>query len=286
MKSMRSFAPWFSLKQRCLRAIVIRWILSFLVLPVGAQSQIVENPDQLLQRIQKRMLAHISQLSNYTCHEVIDRLVRPINSGRLEHLDRLELEVAFVGNEELFSRPEEAQFREREVHNIVTTGTISNGAFGSHIETVLSGDAAALRYVGESKADGHKALRYDFSVPQVKSHFLVRHNSAEGIVGFKGSFWVDAETLDLVRVELKADVIPAYVGVSLVQESLHYKIMRIGRAEFVLPRNSQLSTFDRSGNYSLNMITLEKCREFSGESVVTYDGPAQGASADRQAPQR
>ena len=232
------------------------------------------------------MLAHISQLSNYTCHEVIDRLVRPINSGRLEHLDRLELEVAFVGNEELFLRPGEALFREREVHNIVTTGTISNGAFGSHIEAVLSGDAAALRYVGESKADGHKALRYDFSVPQVKSHFLVTHNSAEEIVGFKGSFWVDAETLDLVRVELKADDMPACVGVNFVQESLHYKTMHIGRAEFVLPGNSQLSASDRSGNYSLNMITLEKCREFSGESVVTYDGPAQGASANRQAPQR
>jgi hypothetical protein len=265
---------------------VIGWILSLLMLPCGAQPQTVENPDQLLQRIRKRMLAHISQLSNYTCHEVIDRLVRPINSGRLEHLDRLELEVAFVGNEELFLRPGEALFREREVHNIVTTGTISNGAFGSHIEAVLSGDAAALRYVGESKADGHKALRYDFSVPQEKSHFLVRHNSAEGIVGFKGSFWVDAETLDLVRVELKADDMPAYVGVNLVQESLHYKTMQIGRTEFVLPRKSELSTVDRSGNYSINMITLEKCREFSGQSVVTYDGPAQGTSADRQAPQR
>lgn len=286
MRLMRISAPRFALRQRCLRAIVIRWILGLLVLPFGTQSQTVEDPDQLLQRIRKRMLAHISQLSNYTCHEVIDRLERPINAGRLEHLDRLELEVAFVGNEELFSRPGEALFREREVHNIVTTGTIGNGAFGSHIETVLSGDAAALRYVGKSKADGHKTLRYDFSVPQVKSHFRVRHNSVEGIVGFKGSFWVDAETLDLVRVELKADDIPAYVEVNLVQESLHYKTMQIGGAEFVLPRNSQLSTSDWSGNYSLNMITLEKCREFSGESVVTYDVPAQGASADRQAPQR
>jgi hypothetical protein len=286
MKATRIYAPRFALRQRCLRAIVIRWIVSFLVLPFGVQSQTVENPDQLLQRIRKRMLAHISQLSNYTCHEVIDRLVRPVDSGRFEHLDSLELEVAFVGNEELFLRPGEAQFREREVHNIVTTGTISNGAFGSHIETVLSGDAAAFRYVGESKADAHKTFRYDFSVPQVKSHFLVRHDSAEGIVGFKGSLWVDAETLDLVRVELKADHIPAYVGVNLVQESLHYKTMQIGRAEFVLPRNSQLSTSDQSGNYSLNMITLEKCREFSGESVVTYDGQAQGASADRHAPER
>ena len=275
-----------ALRQRCLRATVIRWIFSFLIFSFSAQSQSVENPDQLLQRIRKRMLAHTSQLSNYTCHEVIDRLTRPINSGRLEHTDRLELEVAFVGNEELFSRPGEAQFREREVHNIVTTGTISNSAFGSHIETVLSGDDAALRYVGESKADGHKTFRYDFSVPQMKSHFLVRHNSAEGIVGFKGSFWVDAETLDLVRVELKAEDMPGYIGMNLVQESLHYRTMQIGRAEFILPRNSQLSTFDRSGNYSLNMIKLEKCREFSGESVVTYDGLAPGASADRQAPQR
>ena len=283
---MNSSAPRLALRQRCLGAILIRWILSVLVLPFGAQSHGVENPHELLQRIRKRMLAHTSQLSNYTCHEVIDRLTRPINSGRFEHLDRLELEVAVVGNEELFARPGEAQFREREVHNIVTTGTISNGAFGSHIEAVLSGADVELRYVGESKADGHKTFRYDFSMPQVKSHFLVRHDSTEGIVGFKGSFWVDVETLDLVRVELKAVDMPAYIGVSSVQESLHYKTMQIGRAEFTLPRNSQLSTSDRSGNYSLNMITLEKGREFSGESVVTYGGPAQGASADRQTPQR
>jgi hypothetical protein len=42
-------------------------------------------------------------------------------------------------------------------------------------------------------------------------------------------------TLDLVRVELKADRIPANIGVSVVEESMHYKIMRIGKSDFLLP---------------------------------------------------
>jgi hypothetical protein len=59
--------------------------------------------------------------------------------------------------------------------------------------------------------------------------------------------------------------------------------MRIRDSDFLLPRNSQLVVFDRSGNYSLNMNRLERCREFTGESVVTYGVPVDGASAGREA---
>jgi len=260
-------------------------LLGFLMIAVEAPAQTVESSEDLLQRIRDRVSEHLSQLPNYTCHEVIDRLMRRPSSGSFEHLDRVELEVAFVGKEELFSRLGEGRFQEREIHNIVPAGTIGNGAFGSHFETVLSGDTAALTYIGPAKTDGHQAIRYDFNVPQEKSRFLVRHGSAEGIVGYKGSFWVDANTLDLVRVEIKADHIPSSIGVSTVQESMHYKIMHIGKSEFLLPRNSQLSTSDQSGNHSLNMITLDHCHEFSGDSVVTYGGAAGETSADREAPE-
>jgi len=258
----------------------------FLLVTVEAQCQTIQNPEILLQRIRDRMASHLSQLPNYTCHLVVERLMRRASSVSFERLDRLDLEVALVGNRELFSRAGEARFQEQEIHNIVPAGTIGNGAFGSYVETVLSGGGAAIRYIGQSKTDGHKTFRYDFDVPQAKSNFLVRHGTAQGIVGYKGSFWADADTLDLVRVELKADRIPANIGVSVVEESMHYKIIRIGKSDFLLPRKSQLSSSDQSGNYSLNMIILEHCREFSGESVVTFGGLAQGASADREAPQR
>ena len=257
-------------------------ILLFLGPPVTEVLQATNEPEGLLQQIRSRMTAHLLQLPNYTCHQVIDRLTKRANAGSLKRMDTVELEVAFVGNRELFSKPGETRFEEQEIHNLVRAGTIGNGAFGAYVDTIFSGDAATFSFIGPCKKDGHKTFRYDFSVPQEKSHFLVRHASTQGIVGYRGSFWVDIETLDLVRVELKVDHIPSYIGVSSIEESMRYTIMRIRDSDFLLPRNSQLVVFDRSGNYSLNINRLERCREFTGESVVTYGRPVDGASADRQ----
>jgi hypothetical protein len=138
--------------------------------------------------------------------------------------------------------------------------------------------------VGPSKKDGQKTFRYDFVVPQEKSQFLVRHQPAEGIVGYKGSFWVDSETLDLVRLELKAEHIAAYIGVSSVEDIMEYKPIRIRNTDFLLPYKSKLAAVERSGLYYMNMIKLDHCREFTGESVVTFGGPADVSSADRAAP--
>jgi len=122
-------------------------------------------------------------------------------------------------------------------------------------------------------------------MPEEKSGFLVTHDSAQGIVPYKGSFWVDVDTLDLVRLELKADHIPSYIGVRVVEESMTYKVMRIRDSDFLLPRDSQVAAFDSAGNYSLNMISLEGCREFAGQSVVTFGAPTDSNSAERQAPE-
>jgi hypothetical protein len=119
-------------------------------------------------------------------------------------------------------------------------------------------------------------------VPQEKSGFRVRHDSAEAIVPFEGSVWVDVETLDLVRVDLKVNRIPSHVGVRSIEKSMHYRILRIADTDFLLPRNAELSATDDQGNYSLNMIKLDGCRVFSGESSIKYGAPAQGtASRDR-----
>ena len=59
----------------------------------------------LLQRIRSKIAEHLSRLGNYTCHVVINRLERAVSSNSINHRDSLELDVAFVGDKELFSRP-------------------------------------------------------------------------------------------------------------------------------------------------------------------------------------
>jgi hypothetical protein len=251
----------------------------------GAEPPDVDDPDELLARVRNKVAEHLAQLPNYTCHEVIERFGRPFSLSRLDHLDTVEVEVAFVGNRELFARPAATKFEDQSITKIISNGTIGNGAFGAHAEAIFTGDAASFRYAGPSNKEGHKTFRYDFTVPRDKSRFLVRHSSASGIVGYTGSFWVDAETLDLVRLELKAEHIPASLGVSRIEDTMRYKRVKIGNGDFLLPYKSELAAVEQSGYYYLNMVSLEHCQEFTGESLVTFGAPTgDDSSADRDIP--
>jgi hypothetical protein len=266
-----------------------RWTLgvavSFLpVMSFSAELQAPEDSEALLQRIRSTVAQHLSRLPNYTCHEVIERLIQPFNSSAMGQHDRVEVEVALVGERELFARPGESHFEEQSITKLVPVGTIGDGNFFSHADSIFLGDAASFHYVGVFKKDGHKAYRYDFQVPQENSHFLVKHGSAQGLFAYHGSFWADLETLELVRLEIKVDHIPSFIGVRFVAEKMRYTMMRIGDSEFLLPRHSEMDASDNAGNYSLNTINLEQCHEFKGDSVVTFTTPSDDASADRSAP--
>jgi hypothetical protein len=251
------------------------------VFAFAAQPGAAEDPDELFQRIKTHMTQHLGKLPNYTCHETIDRVLR--SGGMTRHLDRVELEVAFVGQQELFSRPGENRFGEQSISQLVSGGTISNSALGAHVDIIFSRDIADFKYAGECKKDGHKTIRYDLRVPIEKSDFHVRHNGAEGPAGYQGSIWVDAETLDLIRVDYKVNRIPAHLGVSLIEKSLRYKKLMIGNSEINLPEHSTLGAIDDRGAYTLNMIKLTDCREFAADSVVKYGPPSQGsATRERQ----
>jgi len=234
-------------------------------------------PDVLFQRVKSHMSEHLANLPNYTCHETIDRFARSGDS--FQHLDQVRLEVIFTGQQELFSRTKDGRFQEQPVHQLVSWGTISNGALGSHIDRLVTQGEAEFKYSGTGKKDGHKALRFDFIVPIEKSHFQVRHNGNEGIAGYKGTLWVDAETYDPVRVDFKVDRIPSTVGVRRIEESLRYQKLTIAKSDFYLPVRSDLAATDQDGNYSLNLAKLEGCREFTADSVVQYKTPSQGSAA-------
>ena len=244
---------------------------------LSVQPENAQSGEELFQRVKARAAEHLGKLPNYTCHATIDRMRRVRSDFR--PLDTVELEVAFVGRQELFARSGESKFGEQPIEAIVSGGTIGNRIMGSHVDLILNHDLAEFKFAGEGKKDGHKTLRYDLHVPIEKSGFLVRHNGAVGVAGYEGSVWVDAETLDLVRVDLKVNKIPAHLGVRLIEQSMHYKNLTIGNSEFALPEKSDLAATDDMGNYSFNQVKLNNCHEFSADSVVKYAIPSQGTAS-------
>lgn len=247
--------------------------LSAVLVPVRAANV---DGEALFARVKAHMTEHRAQLPNYTCQESVDRMLRTGSQWR--YLDRLELEVAFAGHQEVFSRPGSDRFGEQSVEEIAGGGTIGNGALGSHTDFIIFQDGIEFKYAGKSKKDGHHAVRYDFHVPIEQSHFRVRHNGAEGMAGYDGSIWFDDDSLDPVRVDLKVNRIPTYIGVRRIEESLHYKTLMIGDAAFDLPDHSELTATDDASNNTINLTKLSRCRQFTSDSVVKYALPNQSTT--------
>jgi hypothetical protein len=269
-----------------------RFVRNFAVLAVdlglvlaapAASNKVPEDPDLLLQQIRSRTAEHLSQLPNYTCHQVVDRTLR--RGSIVNHIDTVEFEVALVDHRELFARPGEGRFGQQTLGEMAP-GTISDGVLGSQVDMLFASPNTEFRFAGTAKKDGHKTYRYDLSVPQESSGLRVKHDTAQAIVPFEGSVWVDVETLDLVRVDIKVHHIPAYVGVRYIEKSMHYQLMHIAGTDFLLPRNAELGAMDDLGNYSTNRVTLDQCREFAGESTIKYGSPTQGTASRERTDQR
>ena len=102
--------------------------LALVFAAVASADKVTQDPDALLRQIRGRTAAHLAQLPNYTCHQVVDRMLR--HGSTWNRVDTVEFEVAFVGRQELFSRPGEEKFGERSIGEMAP-GTISDGVLGS-----------------------------------------------------------------------------------------------------------------------------------------------------------
>lgn len=233
-----------------------------------------DDPELLFQRVKAHMSEHLASLPNYTCHETIERAVRM--GTNWSYQDTVELEVAFTGRKEIFLQPGTNHFEEQSFEKAAQGGTLSSRVLGADIDAIFSSESADFKYVGRCKKEGHKTLRFDLRVPIERSHYHIMRMGVDAIAGYEGSVWVDADTLDLVRVDLKANQIPAKVGVTLVLESLHYKPMTIGTSEVALPDHSELSVTEDNGHYSVNTMKLRGCHEYAVDSSVTYELPSKG----------
>jgi hypothetical protein len=242
---------------------------------VSGQSRVTEDPEATLQHIRTKVAEHLSRLPNYTCHEAINRVVQSLNGSGGTYGDRVDLEVAFVGKRELFARSGESQFQEQSIRNLVPNGTIGNGVFATHAKLLFLDDAAVFHYIGIVNKDHHKTHRYDFRVPEEKSVFFVKHDSAQGVVGYRGSIWADVDTLDLVRIEIKVDHIPASIGLRYVAEKIRYGMVRIRDSDVLLADHAEIETYDSTGIHTLDGFKLENCREFTAESSVRFGTPSE-----------
>lgn len=232
----------------------------------------------LLARIKLKMEETLRRQPNYTCMETIQRSVRRAPARRFRMIDTLRLEVAIVDGKEMFSWPGAREFRTTDPREMVPSGTIGTGYFATHARAVFVSNVARFTYVGREEVGGRLCERFDYSVPLMWSGYRLRVGDNSAVVAYSGSFWADAESLDLVRLDIHAEQIPASLGLQAVHSILEYERMQIGGREFLLPRRALTTLTHINGDESRNETLFSDCRQYTGESFLSFAPPPEEAA--------
>jgi hypothetical protein len=224
----------------------------------------------LLARIKQRVERFAAQLPDYTCLETIERSARSSTARPFKRVDTVRLEVGQVGNKEVFSWPGAERFEERNAFGLVAVGTVSTGEFAQLLRAVFIGGFARIVWRGEEDLNGRRALRYDFSLPLFGHRWQVNLSGRIGDVAARGSFWADADSLELLRLESHAADIPADLPLAEMVSRIDYGRMRIHTTDVWLPQTAELLVVEASGEQRLNRIEFSHCRQYTSNSIVSF----------------
>jgi hypothetical protein len=237
-----------------------------------------EIPFETLQlaHIHDHMVDQLRRQPNYTCVETVERSARSAAKKSFQLKDTLRMEVALVDSQEMFAWPGAKKFEATDLSDMVKEGAIGNGNFASFARAIFQTSSAVFNYKG---AEG-TLVRYDYHVSLLGSGYTIRIGGKHAIVAYRGSIFADPKTLDVHRIDVIAENIPPELGLEAADTHMAYARVKIGEADFLLPAESELTMVDLDGQEHRNHVRLTSCREFTGESVLTFDdAPADSAAA-------
>ncbi len=234
-----------------------------------------------LSRIKQQMADHLSHIANLTCLQTISRS-RGDRTGRMMKNDTLRLEVALVDGKELFSRLGADKFEDRGIGEFGAGGAIESGLFASLAHCVFMQKWPTYRYSGEEVLRSRRAVRYNYEVPLLGSGYEMRIGGQQAVVGFSGSFWADAETLEVMRLVVNADDIPVRLKIVKAAQSIDYGRVRLNETDFLLPQRAEMDLEELSGGESRNHTEFSHWLQYVGESTLVFDDPiSKGGSANQ-----
>ena len=212
-----------------------RWAPYALLWAATLSAQQDRNLDPLLARVQAKVRERLVRVPDYVCVQTVERAQRATAQEPFKLRDTLRLEVALIGSRERFAWLDSGKFEDRELRDMVGKGIVGTGNFALHTKHVFQPNVADFKARSEVTHHGRRALRYEYEVPWENSGYRIRVGPHEEVVAFRGSFLVDEETLDLLRLEVLADEIPQELALDRAITVLEYAPVTIGASEYVLP---------------------------------------------------
>ena len=259
----------------------VRFVLAFVIFAVPAIPQDLPPDVLLLSRVKYHIKQELQKLKNISCLETVRRERQP-PKGKMRPLDTVRLEVLFDGRKEFFASPGARKFAEENPIKFVGSGTIADGAFAGYLSDIVLNESISTHYQGEENSGGRQLARYDYRLPVLWSGNTIRIPQGSGTVGLHGSYWVDPQTYDVVRLEVNADDIPPTLPIAELMTRINYAPASLKNDLVVLlPESAELRLARFNGEISRNRTEFTHCRVFGTDSTISFDAPGAAEQTPR-----
>jgi hypothetical protein len=278
---------------RCV--LLLAWCLSL----SGAE----RNPDEVIERVKEKVVTTTARIPNYSCVENVVREYywpkaslpsrscpvlmeqRQYPTGdpslQLAMTDRLHLDVTMTGTGEIFSWIGASRFSDAPINHLVD-GPIVTGSFGGFLSIIFKQDVQKFSFEGTTEADGRRLMAYSFQVASEHSSYIVKVPGSWVKSGYSGTVLVDPETDDLVRLTVNTTGLPASTSACEISTNLDLNLVKIGDSEFLLPAQARQRYVITTGKETESTTIFSECREYRGESSVSFTGPDSGIAGSGQ----
>ena len=266
------------------------WSASLVVAVLAAQDAAIPDDIRRFIDIQHKVRLSLEAQPNHACRMIVRRarigkkacdrelkLARKSGEERFEATlppdltDTVELEVAVIDGKELYAFPGSPRFEERGLSAIVGFGTIGTGDFNTHARSIFINSNARTEYVGREDLGGRAALRWDYEVSLFRSGYTISNAGGSAKVAYRGSFWADSETHELLRLTVVAQDIPPSLGVTEAVNEIDYQRVNLDGANFVTPGLAKLKMLLGWGAESVNETEFLDYKDFTAESTLSFD---------------
>lgn len=217
----------------------------------------------------RELLKHVPM---YTCLETIWRELQAPKQKKPEQRDVVQLDVGIGARQEIYSWPGEPTFSSGDLAGLVGQGLLATGIFDTFARNIFIHDSAIVLPAGRQMAGGRELLHFTYSMPSMANSWNVDWLGAQGSVGEAGEFWVDAETLTLLRLNVSATNFPPNLPLSALTVGINYQTVAIADMTALIPSSAKFTATEINGTVHRDEMTFSQCRVFRAESKIS-DSP-------------
>jgi hypothetical protein len=191
-------------------------------------------------------------------------------AGKWRQLDVVTADVVAEHETEVLMN---VQLNGKPTKDVQKSGSWSAGEFSNTLQAILSLESAAV-FTNQRATTllNRPAYRFDYAIDQPHSSWHLSTGGQPYAPAYGGQIWIDQESSRVLRIEMSAHDVPAFLQLDSIDSSIDYAFVKIADGSYLLPSHSESMECQRGTTACFKNVTdFKGYGKYSADTNISFD---------------